>query len=89
MPQSLRLLLLAACAAGAALPTVACADTIKVPPGAVLVGPLPEPIRHYTTCTGALSARTARSQAAQALLATRASPDAAATIRGKGMAPVR
>jgi len=57
--------------------------------GAVLVGPLPEPIQNYTTYAGAVGAKTARPQAAQAFLATLSGPEAAETIRGKGMMTVR
>ena len=55
--------------------------------GATIVGPLPEPIQNYTTYAGALSSRAANAEAARALLATFASPEAAEILRVKGMTP--
>lgn len=56
--------------------------------GVDLVGPLPEAIQSTTTYAGAVSA-SARSEAARAFLATLAAPEAAATLRAKGMMPAR
>ncbi|MFD0668092.1 molybdate ABC transporter substrate-binding protein [Ramlibacter sp. MAHUQ-53] len=57
-------------------------------PEARLVGTLPEAIQNYTTYAGAVSARTAVPAAARAFLAELAAPQAAATVRAKGMEPV-
>jgi molybdate transport system substrate-binding protein len=58
-------------------------------PGVTLVGPLPESIQNHTTYAGATGNGSGRRQAAQAFLDLLAGPDAAATIRVKGMLPVR
>jgi molybdate transport system substrate-binding protein len=57
--------------------------------GATLVGTLPDAIQNYTTYAGAVSARAANPQAAQAFLATLSGPDAAETLRAKGMMAAR
>lgn len=57
--------------------------------GVTLVGPLPEAIQNYTTYAGALSARAANLDAAQAFLATLSGPQAAEILRVKGMTPAR
>jgi molybdate transport system substrate-binding protein len=56
-------------------------------PGVTVVGPLPEAIQNYTTYTGATSIGGSLSAAATDFLATLAGPDAAETIRAKGMQP--
>lgn len=56
-------------------------------PGATLVGPLPDAIQNYTTYAGAVSARTPVATAARAFLAALADPQAADTVRAKGMLP--
>lgn len=55
--------------------------------GADLVAPLPDAIQNDTTYAGAVSGRTG--EAARAFLATLAAPEAAATLREKGMRPAR
>jgi molybdate transport system substrate-binding protein len=57
--------------------------------GATLVGPLPDTIQNYTTYAGAVSAKAANAQAAQAFLSTLSGPDAAEVLRSKGMLPAR
>jgi molybdate transport system substrate-binding protein len=57
--------------------------------GATLVGPLPDAIQNHTTYAGAVSAKAANAQAAQAFLSTLSGPEAAETLRGKGMLPAR
>ncbi len=56
-------------------------------PEARLVGTLPDAIQNYTTYAGAVSGRTAVAEAARAFLAALAAPQAAATVRAKGMLP--
>jgi molybdate transport system substrate-binding protein len=56
-------------------------------PGVTVVGPLPDAIQNYTTYAGALSVGASQSPAARSFLATLAGPDAADTIRAKGMQP--
>lgn len=55
--------------------------------GATLVGPLPEPIQNYTEYAVAVGTASPRKDAAKALVALLAGPDAAATIRAAGMVP--
>jgi molybdate transport system substrate-binding protein len=55
--------------------------------GVTIVGPLPEAIQNYTTYAGALSSHAANVEAARALLAALASPEAAEILRAKGMTP--
>ena len=57
--------------------------------GATLVGPLPESIQNYTTYAGAVAADSAHADAARAFLAALTTPEAAATLRAKGMQPAR
>jgi molybdate transport system substrate-binding protein len=57
--------------------------------GVTLVGPLPEAIQNYTTYAGAVSAQSEHSAAARDFLATLAAPEAAETLRAKGMTPAR
>ncbi|WP_298931969.1 substrate-binding domain-containing protein [uncultured Ramlibacter sp.] len=57
--------------------------------GVTLVGPLPEAIQNYTSYAGAVSARAAQPEAARALLALLASPEAAQVLSGKGMLAAR
>jgi molybdate transport system substrate-binding protein len=57
--------------------------------GATLVGPLPDAIQNYTTYAGAVSAKAANAQSAQAFLSTLSGPDAAEVLRSKGMLPAR
>ena len=57
--------------------------------GATLVGPLPESIQNYTTYAGAVAADSAHAEAARAFLAAMSAPEAAATLRAKGMQPAR
>ena len=58
-------------------------------PNATLVGPLPESIQNYTTYAGAVGSGAVNAEAARALLATLAGPQAAETLRAKGMTPAR
>ena len=58
-------------------------------PDVTLVGALPESIQNYTTYAGAVSSGAANAEAAKALLATLAGPQAAETLRTKGMTPAR
>jgi len=57
--------------------------------GATLVGALPESIQNYTTYAGAVAADSAHADAARAFLAALTAPEAAATLRAKGMQPAR
>jgi len=57
--------------------------------GVTLVGPLPDEIQNYTEYAGGVGAASPRREIAQALLATMSGPEAAETIRAKGMLPVR
>jgi molybdate transport system substrate-binding protein len=57
--------------------------------GVTLVGPLPDAIQNYTTYAAAVSNRSDHPEAAQALLATLAGPEAVETLRAKGMTPAR
>jgi molybdate transport system substrate-binding protein len=57
--------------------------------GAALVGPLPESIQNHTTYAGAVASDSAHPDAARAFLAALAAPEAAATLRDKGMQPAR
>jgi molybdate transport system substrate-binding protein len=57
--------------------------------GVTIVGPLPEAIQNYTTYAGALGSRATDVEAARALLAALASPEAAEILRAKGMTPAR
>jgi molybdate transport system substrate-binding protein len=57
--------------------------------GVTFVGPLPDAIQNYTTYAAALSSHSTHPQAAQALLATLAGPEAAEILRTKGMTPAR
>lgn len=55
--------------------------------GASFVGVLPAEIQNYTTYGGGVASDSAHAQAARTLLAALASPDAAETLRAKGMTP--
>ncbi|MDB5883172.1 MAG: hypothetical protein JWP43_3050, partial [Ramlibacter sp.] len=55
--------------------------------GVTIVGPLPEAIQNYTTYAGALGSHAKNVDAARALLAALASPEAAEILRAKGMTP--
>jgi molybdate transport system substrate-binding protein len=57
--------------------------------GVTIVGPLPEAIQSYTTYAGALGSHATNVDAARALLAALASPEAAEILRAKGMTPAR
>jgi len=57
--------------------------------GATLVGPLPEAIQNYTTYAGAVAGDSAHAGTARAFLAAMAAPEAAETLRTKGMQPAR
>ncbi len=57
--------------------------------GATLVGPLPDAIQNFTTYAGAVSARTTQGDAARGFLALLAGPEAADTLKAKGMLPAR
>ena len=57
--------------------------------GATLVGPLPDSIQNDTTYAGAVAADSAHADAARAFLAAMTAPEAAATLRAKGMRPAR
>ena len=56
-------------------------------PGAQLVGPVPEEIQSYIVFTAAVSANSAKQQAARDLIAFLKSPAAIAAIKAKGMSP--
>ena len=55
--------------------------------GVDLVGPLPEAVQNYTTYAGAVGGHTTHPQAARAFLAALHGPEAAETLRTKGMDP--
>lgn len=55
--------------------------------GATLVGPLPDEVQTYTIYAGGLSAKAAQPEAARAFLKMLSAPDAAMTIKAKGMVP--
>lgn len=55
--------------------------------GASFVGVLPAEIQNYTTYGGGVASDSAHAQAARTLLTALASPDAAETLRAKGMTP--
>lgn len=55
--------------------------------GVAVVGPLPDPVQIVTTFSGAVCAASAQPQAARALLAYLASPDAADAKRRHGLQP--
>ncbi|KQM70118.1 extracellular solute-binding protein [Xylophilus sp. Leaf220] len=55
--------------------------------GATLAGPLPAEVQNTTSYIGAVSARPAHPEAAQAFLAALAAPEAAEVLRAKGMEP--
>lgn len=57
--------------------------------GVTLVGPLPEAIQNYTTYAGAVGTKAGSPDAARAFLAALSGAEAEATIRAKGMLPVR
>lgn len=56
-------------------------------PGAKLVGPLPDEIQNYTVYRGAIAARSAQKEAAEALLGTMTGASSTAVLREKGMEP--
>ena len=57
--------------------------------GVEMVGPLPAEVQNETTYAGAIATDTAHVEAARSLLAAMTGPDAAATLAGKGMSPVK
>ncbi len=58
-------------------------------PGVTVVGPLPAPIQSYTTYAGAVPAASRQPDAAAALLAFLAGPDAAPVLAARGMTTPR
>ena len=57
--------------------------------GVEMVGPLPAEVQNETTYAGAIATDTAHVEAARSLLAAMTGPDAAATLAGRGMSPVK
>ena len=80
-------LALQAVAKGELALTVAPMTSIRVVPGVMLAGPLPDALQSTTVYAGALSRKSAASEPANALMAMLTSPAFATVLRDKGIDP--